>query len=68
MRSMRSSPRAATLWRTARAAAARTGLVLRAWRMRPAEFDAHKAADSVAERWPLVDDYESSFTTFLADN
>jgi ADP-ribosyl-[dinitrogen reductase] hydrolase len=43
----------------------RTGLVLRAWRMRHAQVDAHEAAAWVAERWPLFDDYESSFTAFL---
>jgi ADP-ribosyl-[dinitrogen reductase] hydrolase len=45
----------------------RTGLVLRAWRMRHAQVDAHEAASWVAQRWPLFDDYESSFTTFLTD-
>jgi ADP-ribosyl-[dinitrogen reductase] hydrolase len=45
----------------------RTGLVLRAWRMRHAGVDAGEAASWVAERWPLFDDYEPSFTAFLTD-
>ena len=46
----------------------RTGLVLRAWRMRDAGVEEAEADAWVAQRWPLHATYESRFTTFLRED
>jgi ADP-ribosyl-[dinitrogen reductase] hydrolase len=45
----------------------RTGLVLRAWRMRSAGVDEQEADRWVRERWSLHATYEARFTEFLRD-
>jgi ADP-ribosyl-[dinitrogen reductase] hydrolase len=46
----------------------RTGLVLRAWRMRDAGVEEAEADAWVAQRWPLHATYEPRFTTFLRED
>jgi ADP-ribosyl-[dinitrogen reductase] hydrolase len=43
----------------------RTGLVLKAWAMRTNGWDERTAHDWLAERWPLYDDYQTSFVELL---
>jgi ADP-ribosyl-[dinitrogen reductase] hydrolase len=45
----------------------RTGLVLKAWKMRRDGLDERAAHHWLAQRWPHYDDYNSSFVAFLTD-
>ena len=45
----------------------RTGLVLKAWKMRAEELNEREAHDWLTELWPLYDDYNRTFVEFLRD-
>lgn len=46
--------------------ASRTGLILRAWLMRKYGWSSAEATRRLRSRWPCLDEWNGSFTTFLA--
>jgi ADP-ribosyl-[dinitrogen reductase] hydrolase len=46
--------------------ASRTGLILRAWLMRKYGWSSVEATRRLKSRWPCLDEWNGSFTTFLA--